>query len=343
MSQEPTPPNQNVFKYATIGLAAILVIGTGTWYVSSNNKKQAAAEAALATAKAELEAQKAKADIAIESAKSELSAQKQKEAAAREAMGKKSAQLYADYMQKATSARLTAASIRKGAEGLRTMTLKDPQLAQLGAFDVREAIAQSAKYYGQITKHRESLDLRGIDSDLIAYIDKNNALDNAAKKAYEDYAATGEKPDEDLLRIISRREKLVDNDEAKLIAKFKDVYGIELATSETIQPQAKAALDAESKKFAANLTEKQVAQSLIGRSFTNLTNPRSKWKLEPTEFVSGTFSGKEGGEGMAVAVLQIEARNPRTNNTGLLLGIVIYAKPASDNALTWPIVVAWTP
>lgn len=361
MSQEPSPQNSNVFKYATIALAAILVIGAGAWYVSSNNKKQAAAEAALVTAKAELEAQrakelaaaeaakaelaaqKAKAEIAIESAKSELTAQKQKEAAARDAMGKKSAKLYADYMRKATSARLTAVSIRKGAEELKTMLRKDPEMAKLGTFDVRQAITQSAKYFEQLTKYRETLDLRGIDPDLIAYIDKNSALDSAAKKAYEDYAATGVKPDEDLVRIIASREKLVDNDEAKLITKFKETYGLELATTESIRTEAKASLDAESKTFAEKLTERQVAQALIGRAFTNLTNPGYKWRLEAAEFVAGTFNAKEGGEGMAVAVLQIEARNPRTNNTGLLLAIVIYAKPAADSTLTWPIVVAWTP
>jgi hypothetical protein len=361
MSQEPAPQNSNIFKYATIAMAAVLVIGAGAWYVSSNNKKQAAAEAALVTAKAELDAQrakeqaaaeaakaelaaqKAKAEMAIESAKSELTAQKQKESSAREAMGKKSAKLYEEYMRKSTAARITAVSIRKGAEELKTMLLKDRELAQLGSFDVRQAISQSAKYFEQLTKYRETLDLRGIDPDLIAYIDKNTALDNAAKKAYEDYAATGVKPDEDLVRIISRREKLVDNDEAKLIAKFKETYGVELAATETIRTAAKSSLDAESKAFAAKLDERKVAQALIGRSFTNLTNPGSKWRLEAAEFVSGTFNAKEGGEGMAAAMIQIEVRNPRTNNTGLLLAIVIYAKPASESALTWPIIVAWTP
>lgn len=361
MSQEPAPQNSNAFKYATIALAAILVIGAGAWYVSSNNKKQAAAEAALVSAKAELDAQrakeqaaaeaakaelaaqKAKAEMAIESAKSELTAQKQKESAAREAMGKKSAKLYADYMQKSTSARLTAVSIRKGAEALKTMILKDKEMAKLGAFDVRQAIRQSAKYFEQLAKYRETLDLRGIDPDLIAYIDKNSALDSAAKKAYEDYAATGEKPDEDLIRIVSRREKLVDNDEAKLIAKFKETYGLEIAATEAIRAEAKTNLDAASKAFADKLTERQVAQALIGRSFTNLTNPGYKWRLEAAEFVNGTFNEKEGSEGMAAAVLQIEVRNPRTNNTGLLLAIVIYAKPASDSSLTWPAVVVWTP
>lgn len=354
MSTSTQSAGSNASKYVIIALLAVIVIGAGAWYVSSNNKKQEAAAAALAAAKAELEAQrskeqeaaaaaKAKADMAIEAAKSELAAQKQKESSAREAMGKKSAKLYDEYMRKSIAARMTAASIRKGAEKLKTMLLKDRELAQLGSFDVRQAITQSAKYFEQLSKYRETLDLRGIDPDLIAYIDKNTALDNAAKKAYEDYAATGVKSDEDIVRIISRREKLVDNDEAKLIAKFKEAYGLDLANTETIGTESKASLDSESKAFAAKLDERKVAQALIGRTFTNLTNPGSKWRLEPAEFVSGTFSGKEGGEGMAVAVLQIEARNPRTNNTGLLLAIVIYAKPATDNSLTWPIIVAWTP
>jgi hypothetical protein len=354
MSTSNESSGSNSSKYVIIALVAIILIGGGAWYVSSNNKKQAAAEAALVAAKAELEAQrlkeqvaaeaaKAKADMAIEAAKSELAAQKQKESSALEAMGKKSAKLYDEYMRKSTAARITAVSIRKGAEQLKTMLLKNRELAQLGSFDVRQAISQSAKYFEQLTKYRETLDLRGIDPDLIAYIDKNTALDNAAKKAYEDYAATGVKPDEDLSSIISRREKLVEKDESKLIAKFKEAYGVELAATEAIRTEAKASLDAESKAFAAKLDERKVAQALIGRSFTNLTNPGIKWRLEPAEFVSGTFSAKEGGEGMAAAVMQIEARNPRSNNTGLLLAIVIYAKPASDSALTWPIIVAWTP
>lgn len=325
MSQEPAQQNSNVFKYATIALAAILVIGAGAWYVSSNNKKQAAAEAALVTAKAELDTQK------------------QKEAVALEAMGKKSAKLYADYMQKSTSSRLTAVSIRKGAENIKTLFLKKKEMAELGEFDVRQAIIQSAKYFEQLTKYRQTLDLRGIDPDLIAYIDKNSVLDSEAKTAYEDYAATGEKPDEDLVSIVSRREKLVANDEAKLIAKFKETYGLEIAATETILAKAKTNLYAASKAFADKLTERQVAQALIGREFTNLTNPDSKWRLEAAQFVDGKFYEKGGSEGMAAAILQIEVRNPRTNNTGLLFAIVIYAKPVSDSSLSWPAVVVWTP
>jgi uncharacterized membrane-anchored protein YhcB (DUF1043 family) len=130
MSQEPAPQNSNAFKYATIALAAVLVVGAGAWYVSNNNKKQAAAEAALVSAKAELDAQKAA-----------LGAQKEKEAASKATMGKKSADLYATYFRQTTSARQTAISIRKKAEEIKTGISKDPGMAKMAFnFDIKQAV-----------------------------------------------------------------------------------------------------------------------------------------------------------------------------------------------------------
>lgn len=333
MSQEPAAQNSNVFKYATIALAAILVIGAGAWYVSSNNKKQAAAEAALVSAKAELDAQKAA-----------LGAQKEKEAANRSAVAQKSSALYADYMKKAIAGRLTATTIRKASELIQTTLRKDPNMATVGAFDIRQALTQASKYYVETIKLRESLDLRDIDADLVAYLDKNVALDRATKQALEDYAATGVKPDEDIVRISSRREKLVENEEPKLIAKFKDSFGLTLKTSEQFAAEAKTGLDAQSKTFVDGLTASQVAQLLIGKSFTNLSDPNGrKWRLEAAQFVNGSFDQKKGSDGIAFVMTKIEVRDRRNNATGLLQAIVFFAKPADEDTLNWPIILAWHP
>ena len=333
MSQEPAPQNSNVFKYATVALAAILVIGTVAWYVSSNNKKQAAAEAALASAKAELDAQKAT-----------ILAQKEKEAANRSVVAQKSSALYADYMKKAVAGRLTAMSIRKASEFLQTTLRKDPSMASVGSFDIRQALTQASKYYAENIKLRESLDLRDIDADLIAYLDKNVALDRETKEALEDYAATGVKPDEDIVRISSRREKLIENEEPKLVEKFKNSFGITLKTSEQFGADAKAALDAQSKTFVDGMTASQVAQLLIGKSFTNLSDPSGrKWRLEAAQFVNGSFDQKKGSDGIAFVMAKIEVRDRRNNATGLLQAIVFFAKPADADSLNWPIILAWTP
>ena len=334
MSQEPAAQNSNVFKYATIALAAILVIGAGAWYVSSNNKKQAAAEAALVTAKAELDAQKAA-----------LGAQKEKEAAGKASMGKKSANLYATYFRQTTSARLTAISIRKTAEEIKTSLSKDPGMAKMAInFDIKQAVNHAALYFAQAVKLRESLDLRGIDPDLITFIDKHAALDNAAKKAFEDYAVTGEKPDEEISRIRSKREKITEVDEVKLLSKFKDSYGITLDDSELLQTKSVEDLDAKSKAYASKLTESDVARQFVGRSFTNLTSPNgAKWQLQAAEFVNGSFKSKKGSEGLVFALVVMEVRNPRSNLTAQLLAMVVFAKPASDNILDWPMILSWAP
>jgi hypothetical protein len=333
MSQNPAPQNSNVFKYATIALTAMLAIGTGAWYVSSNNKKQATAEAALATAKAELEAQKAA-----------LGAQKEKEAANRSLVAQKSSALYADYMKKAIAGRLTATTIRKTSEFLQTALRKDPSMATAGEFDIRQALTQASKYYAEAIKLRESLDLRDIDADLVAYLDKNVALDRATKEALEDYAATAVKPDEDIVRIASRREKLIENEEPKLIAKFKESYGVNLKTSEQFASDAKATLDAQSKTFIEGMTTSQLSQLLIGKSFTNLSDPsRRKWRLEAAQFVNGSFDQKKGSDGIAFVMAKIEVRDRRNNSTGLLQAIVFFAKPADVDTLNWPIILSWCP
>ncbi len=330
MSQEPTPPNSNTFKYATITLASVLLLG-GAWYVSSNNKKHAAAEAALASAKAELEAQKAA-----------LGAQRDKEAASRTLVAQKSSSLYSDYMKKAIAARLTANTIRKASEVLQTEIRKDPAIAKTGSFDIRQAIKQAAKYYEQTVKTRESLDLREIDGDLIDYLDKNVALDRETEKLLEDYAATGIKPDEDIVRLSNRREKLIEKDEAKLIAKFKDTYGVSLKSSEQFRDEAKAALNAQSKAFVDSLTASQLAQLLIGQSFTNQSDSNGrKWRLEAAQYINGSFDQKKGSEGIAFVVARLEVRDRRNNATGLLQAIVFFAKPADEDSLNWPIILSW--
>ena len=217
-------------------------------------------------------------------------------------------------------------------------------MATVGAFDIRQALTQASKYYVETIKLRESLDLRDIDADLVAYLDKNVALDRATKQALEDYAATGVKPDEDIVRISSRREKLVENEEPKLIAKFKDSFGLALKTSEQFAAEAKTGLDAQSKTFVDGLTASQVAQLLIGKSFTNLSDPNGrKWRLEAAQFVNGSFDQKKGSDGIAFVMTKIEVRDRRNNATGLLQAIVFFAKPADEDTLNWPIILAWHP
>ena len=100
-SENNQASNANVSKYIAVALAVVVVGGGIAWFVSNEQGKQKDAEAALASAKAE------------------LAAQKNKESAASAAIGAKSAKVYADYMKRTISARTTAAQIRLAAEGIK--------------------------------------------------------------------------------------------------------------------------------------------------------------------------------------------------------------------------------
>lgn len=316
----------NVSKYIAIALAVVVVGGGIAWLVSNEQGKQKATETALASVKAELAAQKNK--------ESEVSA----------SVGSKSSKLYADYMKRTLSARSTAVQIRLAAEGIKTMLQASPELNSNGSLSVREALAQSAAYYKAAAAIGSSVDFRDVDADLIAYIRKNQELDLEAKEIYDNYAATGQKPDEYLVALTTRRDRLIDNDEAKLITKFASLYGQTLAPSSQLRTEAEEKLMEETKAFANALTPERVAQAMIGRTFTNLQNERGpKWTLAAAEFVTGSFQTRKSKEGTAVVVMNMQVKNPRTNNTGLLLAIVVYAKPADSSNLEWPIIWALTP
>lgn len=325
-STENQTNSPNLSKYIAIALAIVVVAGGVAWFVSSERSKQKDAEAALASAKAE------------------LAAQKNKESAASAAIGAKSAKVYADYMKRTSSARTTAAQIRLAAEGIKMKLQAAPELSRTGGLSVRGALAQSAAYYKAAADIGGAVDFRDVDPDVIAYIRKNQELDLAAKEIYDNYAATEQKPDEYLVQLTSRRERLIDNEEAKLIAKFTTVYGLTLAPSSQIRAEAEEKLMEETKAFANALTPERVTQALIGRTFSNLQNERGpKWTLAAAEFVSGTFQARRSEKGVAMVVMQAQVKNPRTNSTGLLMAIVVYAKPADSANLEWPIIWELTP
>lgn len=340
MSSPAPQPSSNAFKYATFALLAILVVGGAAWYISAQKGKLSSAEANLAATTAELAAQKAE----LAAQKAELVAQKDKASAAAASVGKKSAALYADYMQKTIAPRATAAIIRRAAETIQTNMLRQPGSAATATVNIREALLQSASYYGSAVAIGAGADVAGVEPDLVAYIRQHQALDEQAKKLYEDYAYTGRKPDEDLVLLTTRREKLVDINEVKLIAKFKDTYGVELAPSSQLRVEALAKLTESTKAFAAELTPERVAQGLIGRTFTNVQSPQAgKWNLAAAEFVSGSFESKSAKDGMALVVVRAQVKNPRTNSTGMIVGAAMYAKPADDSVVAWPIIWVCAP
>ena len=325
MSSENESNSSNLYKYITIGLAAVILIGGGIWYVSNVNSKQAATEAALSAAKAE------------------IASQKTKETASLTQRGQKSAKVYDDYMKQSISSRFIGHSFRKIAEGIQTMLEKEPTLRGSTNFDIRNVVGLGARYYDSAATLAANIDFRDLDADLIEYINKNREIDLELKKVYEDYAATGRKPDEDIILLTNKRIKLVEKNEQALIAKFSSQYGITLASSEEIRKDAQKNLTNESKVFAQTLTPGNVAQQLIGKSFTNIQDTRKKWRLEASQFFDGSFNIKKASEGTVAVITTIQVKNPQNNSTGALIAIAVYAKPADENVLEWPMILSVCP
>jgi hypothetical protein len=319
MSSTNESNSSNLFKYITIALFALILIGGGTWYITNTNSKQAAIEAALSAAKAEIASQKTK-QLADLSKK-----------------GQKSAKVYEEYMKQSSSSRIIASTFRQIGENIETHLTKNPQLRSSANFDIRNVVGLGARYYDNAATLASNIDFRDLDPDLIEYINKNREIDLEAKKVYEDYAATGRKPDEYLVLLTNKRNKLIEKNEQALIAKFTNDYGVTLASSEEIRKDAQKNLITESKVFAQTLTPGHVAQQLIGKIFTNAENGQ-KWKLGASEFFDGTFNMKIAREGAIVVITTLQVKNPRTNNTGALTALAVYAKPADENMLEWPMI-----
>lgn len=321
MNSENESKGSNFYKYITIGLAAVILVGGGIWYVGNVSSKQAATEAALSAAKAEIASQKTKdaADLTIK--------------------GQKSAKVYEEYMKQSASFRFIASNFRQTAENIETFLVKSPQLRGSANFDIRDVVGLGARYYDNAVTLASSIDFRNLDADLIEYINKNREIDLEAKKVYEDYAATGRKPDEYLVLLTNKRNKLIEKNEQALITKFANQYGITLAPSDEIRKEAQKNLLTESKTFAAGLTPGGVAQQLIGKTFTNSEN-NQKWKLGASQFFAGSFATKTAREGVVSVITTIQVKNPKTNNTGALTALAVYAKPSDDNVLEWPMILS---
>jgi len=319
MSSSNESNNPNLFKYITIALVAVILIGGGIWYVTSSNSKQAATEAALSAAKAE------------------IAAQKTKDAANLALKGQKSAKVYDEYMKQALTSRFIASNFRKKAEAIQTALRKNPQFRSSSSFDIRQVIGLSAQYYDNAASLGLNVDFKDIDSDLIEYISKNRELDLELKKLYEDYSATGNKPDEELGSLTSRRNQLIDKNEQALINKFNSIYGIQLSSSKEMLKDVQKNLTAASNSFASTLTPSHVAQQLIGKVFTNADN-NQQWRLSSSEYFDGSFALRNASDGIVVVGVDLQVRNLKTNNTGKLSALVVYAKPASESMLEWPII-----
>jgi len=324
MSSSNESNNSNLFKYITIALVAVILIGGGIWYVTSMNSKQAAAEAALSAAKAE------------------IASQKTKQVADLTKKGQKSAKVYEDYMKQSASYRFIGYGFRKIAEGIQTMLVKEPTLRGSANFDIRNVVGLGARYYDSAASLASDIDFRDLDSDLIEYITKNREIDLEVKKAYEDYAATGRKPDEDLVLLSNKRTKLIEKKEQALINKFNTEYGITLTSSDEVVKEAQKNLTTEAKVFAQTLTPRLVAQQMIGKQFTNIQNNK-KWTLGASEFFDGTFNIKKASEGVVAVVTTIQVKKPQDNTTGALIVIAVYAKPPDENVLEWPMILSLHP
>jgi hypothetical protein len=305
-------------KYLTYILGAVIVLGGIVWYVSSEKSREKAVEQELASAKSELAAQKKKAEVSAE------------------IMGKKSSAVYNNYMKSVLTSRFIALKIRKVVEQLQTIRLQQGAGATFG-LDARAGLRESIGYLDAAVKASSSIDLSGVDSDLVAFVRKNLDLDSAEKKVYEDYASTGRKPDEELVTIASRRERLVDNEEAKLISKFNSLYNINLPSSSQLQGEVEGKLLKDSEVFAKDLTVEHVAQGMIGSRLTNYQN-NTIWTLGAAQCVGGSFVLKKAIPGCVMAQVQIQVKDA-AKNTGLLSALVVYAKPADANILDWVLVL----
>jgi len=387
MSSTNESNNSNLFKYITIAISALIVIGVTAWYIVSINSKHAAAEAALSAAKSEINAKNikqaateeallaAKAEIdsqnskqaAIEAAltatkaeltaqnnkqaateaalsavKAEINSQKSKEAANVALRGKKSAEVYDEYMKQTVLLRVLAYTLRTQGEHIQTNLMKNPQLGGAYTFDIKQIIATSAQYYDKAASIGSSVDFRDLDPDLVEYITRNREMDLELKKIYDDYSATGRKPDEELAAYSSKRKQLIEKNEQSLISKFKNEYGLSILSFNDFQKDSNSKLKSQSEIFSQSLTPSRVAQRLIGKVFTNTEN-NTKWRLGSSEFTEGSFEYMKAVEGVVVVSLNMQVRNPRTNFTGRLSAMVFYAKPTDESVLEWPIIFAVCP